>query len=472
MQRNFGGNQLWDSHCYQPAGEADVLAILEKHRGQRIRALGSGHSWSAIGVCSEITLDLSAFDQVDLVPQKGEPVARIGAGCRLQKVLDDLHGTSARTLPTLGVIKRQTVAGAISTGTHGSGRQSLSHFVVAVRLAAYDASGAARIFEYRDGDALRAARCALGCAGILLSVEMATVPKYRIAESVRRETSLDAVLACYQEHPLTQFALAPYAWEYVVFERTPVVMRAEPLGGRLKAWALRIVNTLWVDVGFHLLVKASLVFGERAMKALQRKLPQLALKASRLDDAEHVLTMGHHYFRHEEMELFVPESALADTLAVLRYATEVFAGEEAAPLPGVAAALEEHGLHASLLRSRGLHTQHYPFSIRRLLPEDALISMGSSAAEPWFSISVFTYQGPTRRSGYYAFCAWLAHALHTLCGARLHWGKHFPLDARASERMYPRLEDFRAFCRAHDPSGVFVNRYAEEVLGLGAGPRA
>src|SRR5262245_11214642 len=143
MHSNFGGNQRWRSLRYSPRSEEEVLAILEKHRHEHIRALGSGHSWSAVGVCSDVTLDLRAFDSVQLLPQDGEPVARVGAGCRLQSVLDRLHAASGRTLPTLGAIKRQTVAGAISTGTHGSGRQSLSHFVLAVRLAAYDpASGA------------------------------------------------------------------------------------------------------------------------------------------------------------------------------------------------------------------------------------------------------------------------------------------------------------------------------------------
>lgn len=471
MHSNFGGNQRWRSRRYSPRSEEEVLAILERHRHEHIRALGSGHSWSAIGVCSEVTLDLRAFDSVQLVPQAGEPVVRVGAGCRLQQVLDRLHAASGRTLPTLGAIKRQTVAGAISTGTHGSGRQSLSHFVLAVRLAAYDpASGAARVFEYREGDALRAARCALGCAGILLSVDLATVPKYRVAETVRREPALD--LGRYEAHPLTQFALVPYSWEYMVFERAPVTLRAEAPGERLKAWLMRVYNTLWVDVAVHLGVKLGLALGDRVVKALQRNSPRLLLKnVTRVDDAEHVLTLGHHYFRHEEMELFVPESVLHGALQVIRYATEVFAGEPATAPAEVTAALDEHGAHAALLRSRGLHVHHYPFLVRRLLPEDALISMGSSASEPWYSISVFTYRGPERRQGYYAFCAWLASALHALCGARLHWGKHFPLGVREMAQAYPRLDAFRDLCRAVDPAGVFGNRYTEEVLGLPARPR-
>ena len=469
MHSNFGGNQRWQAQRhYRPESEDEVLAILDRHRRDRIRALGSGHSWSAIAVCSEVTLDMSRFDEVRLVNQDGEPVVQVGGGCRLQALLDRLHAASERTLPTLGVIKRQTVAGAVSTGTHGSGRQGLSHFVLRMRVAAYDpASGAPKVFEYREGDGLRAARCALGCAGVILSLDLATVPKYRVAETVTGESSLDAVLGRYRDHPLTQFALAPYAWQYAVFERAPHAIAGATPTERLKALFFRLYNTVWVDLLFHIGVKLSLLLGARAVKATQRLAPRLLLKnVTRIDDAERVLTMGHHYFRHEEMELFVPESSLAEALDVLRYATEVFAGEGAAPPARVTAALDTHALHASLQRCRGLHVQHYPFSIRRLLPEDALISMGSSVAEPWYSISVFTYHGPDRRHGYYAFCGWLARAMHVLYGARLHWGKHFPLGAAESARAYPQLEAFRAFCRAADPHGVFGNRFTEEALGL------
>ena len=78
MHSNFGGNQRWRSRRYSPRSEEEVLAILERHRHEHIRALGSGYSWSAIGVCSEVTLDLRAFDSVQLVPQAGEPVVRVG----------------------------------------------------------------------------------------------------------------------------------------------------------------------------------------------------------------------------------------------------------------------------------------------------------------------------------------------------------------------------------------------------------
>ena len=458
---------MWESLCYRPASEAEVLEILDRHRQGQIRAVGSKHSWSDIAVCNEASLDMARLDEVRLFEKDGAMLARVGAGCRLQALLDRLHAASGRTLPTLGAIKRQTISGAVSTGTHGSGMQSFSHFVAGARLAAYDpGTGRPTIFEYTEGDELRAVRCGLGCTGILLSLDLITVPKYRVEETVAGETDLERVLARCERYPLTQFAFVPYAWKYLVFERRPLPASRASSWEYLKALLFRLYSLVWIDVGFHLIVKASAAAGSGFVKAGLRLTPYLLLKGvPRVDDAEHVLTMGHYFFRHEEMEMFVPQSALAEALEVLRYATDVCAGEAGATSARIKEKLAASGLHEELLGLRGSYTQHYPLFIRRLLPDDALVSMGSSMSEPLYSISVFTYHAPGARAGYYAFCGWLARCMNALFGARLHWGKHFPLGAAETARAYPRLEAFKRICRTLDPRGVFRNEYIARVLG-------
>ncbi len=153
---NFGGNQRWYTRRYQPSSEAEVLDILARHSGQTIRVLGSKHSWSNIAADAAVSIDMSRLDGVELIERNGEPVVRVGAGCRLQDLLDWLHERTDRTLPTLGAIKKQTISGAISTGTHGSGRQSLSHYVARIRAAVFDAaSGQPAIREFSEGPSSR-----------------------------------------------------------------------------------------------------------------------------------------------------------------------------------------------------------------------------------------------------------------------------------------------------------------------------
>jgi L-gulonolactone oxidase len=464
---NFGGNQTWRARCYRPRHEQDVLEILERHRHGHVRPFGALHSWSDVAATADAAVDVSLLDQVRPFVKDGANFVRVGAGCRLHDVLDRLHAASDQTLPTLGAIKRQTASGAISTGTHGSGKPSLSHFIAAVRVAGFDAAGTPTIFEYQGGDALAAARCGLGCMGVILSVVFHTVAKYLVEETVRSHRSLDDVLRRYDERPLTQFILMPYRWTYLAWERRAVEMRKLTAGERLKIWLLRAFNQIGVDVMFHLLVKASVVLHARAVKTLMKLVPYLLVQGiARIDEPDHVLTLKHHYFRHEEMEIFVPEPRLAEAVEVLRAATDVFSGETTSVPAAIAAKLQQHGLYDELVRHAGTYVQHYPFFFRRVLRDETLISMASGADAPFYSLSVFTYLPPQKRQHYDAFCSWLARAMTTLFDARLHWGKHFPLSVAEIERLYPDLERFRQLCRATDPNGVFRNDYTRRVLGL------
>src|SRR5439155_3390878 len=160
-QKNFGRNLAWRSRYRCPGDESEVLKILADPALAHVRAFGGKHSWSGAAVCEDVSLDMAMFKYVQPYEKGGQKYVRAGAGCTLQEVLDYLHANTDQTLPTLGVIKKQTVSGAISTATHGSGRSSLSSFVAAVRVAAYDPNGTPKVFEYSGGRELEAARCAV-----------------------------------------------------------------------------------------------------------------------------------------------------------------------------------------------------------------------------------------------------------------------------------------------------------------------
>src|SRR6266851_1051184 len=171
---NFGGNvRFTPRHLYAPATEAEVLEILDRHARGKVRVIGALHSWSPAIVSENALVDLRHFDSVLVQRGTDDAVwATVGGGCRIKHLLRKLHDLADATLPSLGLITEQTIAGAISTATHGSGRHSLSHYMAEIRAAAFDPqTGQARVFVWNDGPALWAARCALGCMGIILSVK-------------------------------------------------------------------------------------------------------------------------------------------------------------------------------------------------------------------------------------------------------------------------------------------------------------
>ena len=145
---NFGRTVTFTPcRAYAPATEAEVLEVLDRHARGKVRVVGARHSWNDGIVTDDALIDLRHFDGVQVA---ADGTATVGGGCRIKHALRKLHALGDFTLPTIGLITEQTVAGAVSTATHGSGRGSFSHVVTGLRVAAYDAAGNARIYDWTD----------------------------------------------------------------------------------------------------------------------------------------------------------------------------------------------------------------------------------------------------------------------------------------------------------------------------------
>jgi FAD/FMN-containing dehydrogenase len=465
---NFGGNvSFTPRHRYAPRSEAEVLEILDRHAGGAIRVVASLHSWSDDTVCDDVILDLRHFDRVAVEARDGETWATVGAGCVLADALANLRAAAGATLPTIGAVTVQRMAGVVSTATHGSGHSSFSHYMTALRVAAYDPeTGAARIFDFDGGDELLAARCAIGALGVILEVRFRCVPTYHVAETLVRRATLDEVLAGEDRFPLQQFVLVPYLWAYVVFQRRDA---GSERSVRPSWWRLahRVYAFLGVDVLMHLVIKLLVTIGRAGWIRwfFRSMFIHLAwLDRTVIDRSERILTLHHELWKHLEMELFVPGSRLAEAEALVRYAIAGFDGSDVKPDPAVEAALAGIGMLDELRSRAGSYTHHYPIFFRRVLPDDALISMTAGASEPFYTISLFCYREP--RTAFYVLADFLARALNRLHRACPHWGKYFPLDYPDIDERYPRLAEFRAICRRYDARGTFRNRYIARVLGF------
>lgn len=163
--QNFGRNVSFQPKIVaEPKSEDEVLRILAEHRGSRIRVIGRLHSYSEAACCEDVLLDLRNLNSVRIKQRDKGVWATIGAGCQVKRVLAELERQAGLTLSAVGLITEQAIAGAISTGTHGSGKHSLSHYVAEIRVATYDAAtGEPVIRTINAGSELRAARCSLGC---------------------------------------------------------------------------------------------------------------------------------------------------------------------------------------------------------------------------------------------------------------------------------------------------------------------
>ena len=181
-----------------PSSLAELRSVVVEaaRRGETVRVAGAGHSFAPLCATSGTLLDLSRITGVEAVdPENGE--ATFWAGSRIADLGEPLlaHG---RAFANQGDIDRQAIAGAVSTGTHGTGRKhgSFSDAVRAVELMCPD--GELVTIDSAEPDRLRAASLSLGLLGVLTRVTLATVAAYKLRERTHAlpfDDCLDGFLA-------------------------------------------------------------------------------------------------------------------------------------------------------------------------------------------------------------------------------------------------------------------------------------
>jgi hypothetical protein len=256
-------------------------------------------------------------------------------------------------------------------------------------------------------------------------------------------------------YDLQQFFLVTWRWDFLAQHRREAPGRRSRL-----EWLYRIYWTIGMDVGLHLVVllMARWLPGSWTRflfrQVIARSVPQ-GWKI--VDRSDRQLTMQHELFRHIEIEIFIPCSRLRDAIEYVKWLLQYAGGLVVAPPDSVrqCAGLES-------LKGRYLH--HYPICIRKVEPDDTLISMSSGSDEPYYALSFISYVRPNRRDGFFQFAKVLASSMAKLFDARPHWGKYCPLLPVELARLYPNLSEFAAIQKQIDPTGVFGNEWVRGFL--------
>jgi len=471
---NFGENvKIEPRTVVTPTTVEDVLACMDRYRTGQIRVVGSLHSWSEAAAPADVALDLRHLNQIELCADAAGSgmFVEVGAGCTVDRLLDYLRANGGFTLPVYGVVGKQTVAGAISTGTHGSGRSSMSHYVVAASVAVYDQKFKAQIRRWHDGDALAAVRCGLGCTGVILSVRLQVEPDFQIEERGEWFDRLDPLLRQTLAYPRSQFYLMPWSWRwYAQLRRAvdPGIARMPGVGAR----TLRVFRLVVIDVVLNGAIRYLAATPRRRQHLpwlFQRVMPLLAPSGIRVvDESRRLLTMRHDLFVHIECEIFMPAAQLAAAAELVEWTLRCCGGEET---PSNTDAVARHFGAAVMVEIdplRGGYLHDYPITFRRVLRDDTLISMTSGETEEWFAISLVTYQRDL--TAFLRLARFLSKTTARTLGGRPHWGKLCLLQTAEVAALYPRMSLFREHCASVDPAQVFVNDFAR--LNVGFDPAA
>ncbi|GAB3237128.1 D-arabinono-1,4-lactone oxidase [Glycomyces halotolerans] len=428
--RNWSGTEeVEPARVVRPAGASQIAEAVRAAAGDglRVKAVGSGHSFSGVAAPDGVMIDMSEMDDVVRVDAKTSQVT-VGAGMplwRLNQVLD-AHGLA---LENLGDIDRQTVSGAISTGTHGTGDRyrGLSWQVKALRMVLADGR-TVRCSQERRPELFAAARLGLGALGVITEVTLQCVPAFQL-QAVETPMRLDAVLGgldrLVAENDHFEFYWFPHTDRTLVKENNRFSMEERKRRpSRLSYWWNEgfTENTLW---------GASNRIGARFPGAV----PRLNRVAGRVWGARDYTDVSHKVFTSprrvvfREMEYAVPQEALRPVLTDLK------------------AMVEREGFNAS-----------FPVEVRFAAADDVWLSTAYGRRTAYVAVHQYHRHA---YEGYFRAAAGIFDAVD----GRPHWGKLHWLDAKQLAERYERFEDFRAVRDEVDPERRFANPYLARVLG-------
>lgn len=409
--------------------EAAALLTASARGGRTVRPMGSGHSFTGIGAPSDggLALDLADWTGIERV-EHDPPRVTVRAGTPLHRLNRDLAELGL-ALPNLGDIDRQTVAGAISTGTHGTGAGlgGLATQVSALELLLADGSTRS-CSETEDPELFAAARVGLGALGVLTKVTLRCVPAFDLAADEHPEP-LDDVLARFGEladgNDHFEFYWFPHSARTLVKRnnRLPAGQHAQPLG-RLREF-------------FEYEVVENHAFG--AVCRLGRALPALVRPLSRFCAA----TWSARHYSDVARKVFV-------TSRRVRFVES----EYAVPRGELPAVITEMRRAAARLRDPVM----FPVEVRVAAPDDIWLSTAHRRESAY--VAVHQFAGMPHREWFEAF--W---SIVDSVGGRPHWGKMHRLGAEELRERYPRFDDFRRLRAELDPGGLFDNPYLTRVLG-------
>ncbi|WP_374970358.1 D-arabinono-1,4-lactone oxidase [Terrabacter sp. BE26] len=408
-ETNWAGNHTYRARIERVRSVEHLQEVVAA--APRVRALGSRHSFTDItdtdgGVLVSLA-DLPPAVEVDPASR----TARV-AGWTTYGLVGTQLQAEGWALANLASLPHISVAGALATGTHGSGVANGSLATAVAALEIVGANGELRTVRRGDPD-FHASVVSLGALGVVTSVTLDIEPAYDVRQAVYTGLRWDTVGGDLD-------ALLSSAYSVSLFTRWGDEVEQVWLKSRADAVPGHLFGAPPAATTMHMLEGGD----------PEAVTPQLGVAGPWLDRLPH-FRMGFTPSRGVELqsEYLFPRSHVGEAVDRLRRLRELLAPVlQASELRTVAA--DEHWLSSAYGQDVvGVH---------------------------------FTWVRDAQRV--YAVLPVLEDALLPL-GARPHWGKCFVAEAGRLEPLYPRMADFRALRDRVDPDRVFDNAFLRRVIG-------
>ena len=424
---NWAGNQQTGTVLLsKPQTESELQQVVQSAQasGRRVKAVGSGHSFTAIAVSEEVLVDLSDYDEIVAIDKINQTVT-VQSGIQLSKLNQALYENSL-AMQNLGDIAYQTIAGAISTSTHGTGAKftGIANQVVALRIVLADSS----IVECSanvNADLFSCARVGLGALGLISTVTLKVVSAFNLAvieEPMRVDDVLQNLDLHVDSNDHFEFFWVPHTGWALTKRNNRNNLPIEPMS-KMSHWYSKTLMENYAFGAVCMLGKARPSLIPKLAKALPSS------GRNEYSDASHKVFASKRIIKFYEMEYAIPREACAEALNRVR----------------------------RMVTDSGFFL-NFPVEVRFTAPDEIPLSTASNRESAY--IAVHIYKG----MNYVPYFKEVESIMNSYQG-RPHWGKlHFQSAATLASR-YPQWDVFQAVRNQVDPQRMFSNQYLETVLG-------
>ncbi len=410
-----------------PASAAELAEAVGRaaEQGLTVKAVGTGHSFTATAATDGVLIRpglLTGIREID----RAAMTVTVEAGTPLKR-LNAVLAREGLSLTNMGDIMEQTVAGAISTGTHGTGRDSASIAAQITALELVTADGSLlTCSEKENSEVFAAARIGLGALGIVTAITFAVEPVFLL--TAREEPmAFDKVTADFDElvteNEHFEFYWFPHTGNCNTKRNNRSAGPAAP-PGKLRGW----IDDEFMSNGLFQVV-CSLGRAVPATIPAVAKVSSRALSARTYTDIPYKVFTSPRRVRFVEMEYALPREAAIGALREVK------------------ALVERSPLRVS-----------FPVEVRTAPADDIALSTASGRETAY--IAVHMYRGTPHQAYFTA-----VERIMTAHAGRPHWGKLHTRDAAQLAEVYPRFAEFTALRDRLDPDRRFANAYLRRVLG-------
>lgn len=427
--QNWAKNVRWDpSQILYPTSEGELWAhvIRALNDSRKIRTIGTGHSFTALCKTDEILISLDKYQGLIAVDREKCQVT-VKGGTKL-KVLGALLFEHGMAMENLGDIDVQSIAGTISTGTHGTGKQfgTISTQVVALKFV-NGKGDLVSCSKEADPDLFRAAQVSLGLLGIITEVTLQCVPAYKLQLENRKEL-LQEVLPYIgqrnQENRNFEFYWFPYT-DVTWTKSSNAVSDSEPDKNNIfNYWSEYVLE----NYAFKLLCEYARIFPSQNVRASRISAASIGEVAKVYHS--HKVYATQRMVKFQEMEYNIPSEAHGDVFKEV----------------------------VKTINTRKFNI-HFPIENRWVKGDDIYMSPAYDRDSAYIACHVYNKKD----------CKPYFKALEEIFrahGGRPHWGKMNTLEMKDVELMYPEFSRFQTIRKEQDPDNIFVNKYLEQLMGI------